>query len=67
MLDKTMLNNLTEYIKNSKLELKKVNWPSKNTTVNYTILVIMASIVVAAFLALVDYIFSLGIEKLIVR
>ncbi len=62
-----MFNNLTEYIKNSKLELKKVNWPSKNTTVNYTILVIMVSIVVAAFLALVDYIFSLGIEKLIVR
>ncbi len=62
-----MSNKLTDYIRDSRLELKKVSWPTKKTTVNYTLLVLGVSISMAIFLALIDYISSLGIEKLIIR
>jgi preprotein translocase subunit SecE len=45
--------------------MKKVTWPTKKETRNYTLLVIGISIVVAAFLGALDYIFSKGFEKLI--
>jgi len=62
-----MFNKIVNYLKNSKSELKKVNWPTKRVTLNYTLLVIGISILVAVFLALADYIFSSGIEKMIIR
>ncbi len=49
---------LGDYIKNSRLELKKVIWPDKKTTINHTVLVIGFSLGVAAFLGAVDYIFT---------
>jgi len=62
-----MSNKLTNYIRDSRLELKKVSWPTKKTTTNYTLLVLGVSISMAIFLALIDYLSSLGIEKLIIR
>lgn len=53
-----MLNKITNYIKASIEEMKKVTWPSKKETYNYTMLVIAISIGVAAFLGALDYIFS---------
>lgn len=62
-----MSNKLTNYIRDSRLELKKVSWPTKKTTTNYTLLVLGVSVGMAIFLALIDYLSSLGIEKLIIR
>ncbi len=56
---------LVDYVKDTKAELKHVNWPSKRQTLNYTLLVIGISIVTAVILALADHFFSLGLEKLI--
>jgi len=53
-----MIAKLTNYIKSSIEEMKKVTWPTKKETYNYTILVIAISIGVAAFLGALDYIFS---------
>lgn len=53
-----MFNKLISYIKSSIEEMKKVTWPTKKETYNYTILVIGISIGVAAFLGALDYIFS---------
>jgi len=46
-------------------EMKKVTWPSKKETYNYTVLVIAISIGVAIFLGILDYIFSTGFQFLI--
>ncbi|MFA6514004.1 MAG: preprotein translocase subunit SecE [Patescibacteria group bacterium] len=59
------MNKLTNYIKASITEMKKVTWPTKKETYNYTILVIGISLAVAAFLGALDYIFSLGIKFII--
>jgi preprotein translocase subunit SecE len=50
--------SLNNYIKSSVEEMKKVTWPTKKETYNYTILVILISLGTAAFLGALDYIFS---------
>ncbi len=57
--------SLIQYIKDSRAELKKVQWPTRQETTRYTILVIVISIAVAAFLGFFDYIFNLILEYLV--
>ncbi len=59
------MNKLTNYIKGSISEMKKVTWPTKKETKNYTYLVIGISLAVAAFLGALDYVFSFGLESII--
>lgn len=61
------MSKLTAYIKESAAELKKVTWPTKKETYNYTLLVIGISLAVALFLGLLDYIFAQGFQILITR
>lgn len=53
------------YIKETKGELKHVSWPTRKQAVNYTLLVIGISIIVAAYLGILDFIFRKAIELLI--
>ena len=55
------------YFKEVKIEMGKVNWPSKNTTINYTLVVIGASAAVAVFLGAMDYFFGLGLNFFLFR
>ncbi|MEI6529088.1 MAG: preprotein translocase subunit SecE [Candidatus Falkowbacteria bacterium] len=61
------MNKLSNYIKESIAEMKKVTWPTKKETRNYTILVIAISIGVALFLGLLDYLFTTGFQLIINR
>jgi len=61
------MNKLTNYLQESIAEMKKVTWPTKKETYNYTLLVIGISIAVALFLGLLDYIFSTGFQFVINR
>lgn len=56
-----MFSKLTQYIKASKSELKKVVWPTKKDVQNYTMLVIGFSLGMAFFLGIVDF----GLSELI--
>jgi preprotein translocase subunit SecE len=53
-----MISKLTDYVKGSAEEMKKVTWPTKKETRNYTFLVIGISLAVAAFLGALDYLFT---------
>jgi preprotein translocase subunit SecE len=55
-----MLNFLREV----KGEMKHVNWPTRKQTMTYTILVIVVSLFVAAYVGVFDHIFTIGIEQL---
>jgi preprotein translocase subunit SecE len=61
------MNKLTNYIKESIAEMKKVTWPTQKETRNYTILVIGISIGVALFLGLLDYIFTTAFQFIIIK
>lgn len=59
------MSKITEYIKETKTELKHVIWPNKLQTSYYTIIVIILSILVAYFLGFFDFLFSIGLERVI--
>ena len=59
------MNKLLKYVLESKAEMKKVVWPNKKETTNYTLLVIGISLGVAVFFGILDYFLSLGLENLI--
>jgi len=61
------MNKLSNYIKGAIEEMKKVAWPTKKETYNYTILVIGISVGVAIFLGFLDYVFNFGFKFLINR
>jgi len=48
------MNIFIKYLKEAVNELKKVIWPTKETTINHTIMVIGVSLGVAAFLFVID-------------
>lgn len=55
------INAITTYVRSSLAELKKVTWPTKETTFRYSMLVIIVSLGVAAFFATLDFAFSRAI------
>ncbi|MFA6909029.1 MAG: preprotein translocase subunit SecE [Patescibacteria group bacterium] len=58
-----MFRKLIAYIKESRDELRKVIWPSRQETVRHTFLVIGVSVGVAVFLGIADYVFTIGFER----
>jgi len=48
-------------------ELRKVTWLSRNQVIQYTFLVLLVTIIVAAFLGGLDYLFSSVIKQFIVK
>jgi preprotein translocase SecE subunit len=60
------MSNLTNYLKETRLELNHVTWPTRNQAIAFTVIVIFVSLFVAFFLGLFDYIFSLIIKKFII-
>ena len=61
------MSKLSEYIKGSVEEMKKVTWPTRKETKNYTLLVVGISIAIAAFLGALDYVFSFGLSFLLIK
>lgn len=55
----------TRFVKEAREELKKVNWPSREQTIRYTLIVIVASIAIGMVTGGVDYILSFIIEQFI--
>ncbi len=61
------MERIFNYLKAAIAEIKKVSWPTKKETMQYTILVIVLSLAVAALLGGLDYIFNWLIQKLLTR
>jgi preprotein translocase subunit SecE len=56
---------LTNYIKETRGELKHVSWPTRRQAIAFSVLVVLISVGLALFLGLFDYIFSLGLKFLL--
>ena len=46
-------------------ELRRVNWPTRRETINYTIVVMITLVILTAFIAGLDYVFGDGILRLL--
>lgn len=53
-----IINRITTFLKEVRVELKKVNWPTKKEAIKYTLIVIGVSFVVAIFLGGLDFLFT---------
>jgi preprotein translocase subunit SecE len=47
------------FLKEVKIELKKVTWPNRDEITNYTMVVIFIVILISAFVGVIDKIFGL--------
>jgi preprotein translocase subunit SecE len=45
----------TEFVKEVRSELRKVAWPTRAETINYSLIVFVALVVLMAFVGLMDY------------
>ncbi len=61
------MSKLSDYLKGSKEELAKVVWPSRQTTINHTLVVIAISLIVAIFLGAIDYGLSKVLEFVLIK
>ena len=62
-----MISGVRIYIGEAWSELRKVAWPTRQTVVNLTLIVIAVSIAVGAYIALLDSILGLGVEQVLTR
>jgi len=51
-------NPVTRYLRETRSELRKVAWPSRQEATNLTIIVIAVTVAMAISLGFIDYIFS---------
>ena len=58
-------NPVANYFRTTYEELVKVAWPTRQDATKHTIMVIGLSLATAVFFGLIDYILSLGLEKII--
>ncbi len=60
-------NLLMSFLREARDELKKVSWPDRQTTIRYTVIVVVASLVVGFVIGGIDYLFTLLIERFILN
>lgn len=60
-LKKGYLDKILQFLREVKVELKKVTWPSRKQTIGSTVVVIVLVIIVSLFLGIVD----IGLSSLI--
>lgn len=53
-----MLEKLINFLKDVRVEMKKVTWPTRQEAINYTIVVILISAGIALFLGALDAVFT---------
>lgn len=59
------ISKILNFFIESKKELKKVKWPTRNEALQYTLIVIIISLVVAGYLGALDFIFSFLLKRFI--
>ena len=60
-------NKISTFLKEVRLEMKKVNWPTREETIRYTLIVIGVSFFVALYLGGLDYVFSLFLNRFFLK
>jgi preprotein translocase subunit SecE len=60
-----VITGLRRYLTESISELRKVAWPTRETVVRLTLLVIAVSIVVGVYIGVLDTVFNTMIEQVL--
>jgi preprotein translocase subunit SecE len=60
-----LVDGVREFVYDTRTELKKVVWPTREQTINLTGLVIAVSVAVAAFVGAIDLVFQRFFQMLV--
>ena len=63
--EKRKRTGVRQFLKEVRLELKKVDWPSRRELISYTVVVLATLIVTTLYVAGLDYVFSKAILYLL--
>jgi preprotein translocase subunit SecE len=58
-------NSISKYIRETRGELRKVTWPTREESQRLTAIVLGVTIAMALFLGLLDFVFSNGVQALV--
>ncbi len=58
-------NALVRYLRETRGELRKVTWPTRQESQRLTAIVLGVTIAMALFLGILDFIFSRGVQALV--
>jgi len=59
-------NKIVTFLKEVRLEMKKVNWPTRQQTIKYTLTVIGVCLTVAIYLGGLDFLYTNLLNKLVI-
>jgi len=62
-----MVLRIKSFLRESFLELKRVNWPTRQETMRLTVVVVVMSLALAAALGFFDYLFNYLIETFVIK
>ena len=60
-----MIERMRVFWQEARQEFKRVNWPTREETIRYTMFVVIFSVFLALFLGILDYGFVRALEKII--
>jgi len=63
----TFFERAGRFVRESREELSRVNWPGRKETTRYTTFVIGFSVALSLFLGLLDFLFLQGLERFILN
>ena len=58
-------NRLVRYLKETRAELRKVTWPTREQAINLTLIVLAVTLAMALFLGAFDWLFSRLVRALV--
>jgi len=58
------MDSIKEYLKDVRKEMKKVSWPDQDELVDYTIVVVVFTILMSEFIFAVDQVYSTILEAI---
>ncbi|PAU93745.1 preprotein translocase subunit SecE [Aliifodinibius salipaludis] len=58
------MNKIKEYLEDVRKEMKKVSWPDQDELVDYTIVVVVFTILLSTFIFAIDQVYSTILEAI---
>jgi preprotein translocase SecE subunit len=63
---KSSMNTLISYLKHVREEFTHIVWPTRHKAISHTFVVIFIAATIALLVGLLDYIFGLGVNRIII-
>ncbi|MDZ7683026.1 MAG: preprotein translocase subunit SecE [Fodinibius sp.] len=58
------MEKIKEYLEDVRREMKKVSWPDQQELIDYTIVIVVFTIILSAFIFAVDQVYSTVLEAI---